>query len=174
MSIVTVNSLNSKISFSIRHMQFTKVTGSFGSFTANIEAASITELSYGNIEIEIDVASISTNNLARDQHLISADFFDADRYPKIYFKKSTLEATDDELQRLTGEMTIKNITRPVIFDVFHEEVATSNWGMEVHRFSCHTILNRKDFNLTYNALIEAGGAVIDENIQVIVELELNT
>ena len=97
MAIFTINMANSEIGFSIRHMRISKVKGTFGSYTAKIEAPTILDLNTGIIEIEIDVASISTMNLARDQHLISADLFDTDRFPKIYFKKTNLIAGEDGL-----------------------------------------------------------------------------
>lgn len=173
MGILTMNSMNSEIGFSIRHMRLSKVRGIFGSFSVKVETGSIEELVEGKIDVEIDVASISTQDFARDKHLISADFFDADRYPKIYFHKTKIEAGEEGLLLLIGDLTIKDVTHSVIFDVHRKPHTTTNWGTEVHPFSCHTVINRKEFKLTYNALIEAGGAFIDENIQIIVELELN-
>ena len=173
MAIFTINMANSEIGFSIRHMGRSKVKGTFGSFTAKIEAPTILGLSEGIIEIEIDVASISTMDSARDQHLISADFFDADRFPKIYFKKTNIAAGEDGLYKLTGDLTIKDVTKSVVFDTLYNGKKQANWGMETHNFTCSTVINRKEFGLTYNALIEASGTIIDENIQIIVSIELN-
>ena len=173
MAIFTINKANSEIGFSVRHMRLSKVKGTFGSFTAKIETPNILDFSEGIIEVEIDVASVSTMDLARDQHLISADFFDADRFPKIYFKKTNLTASEDGLYLLTGDLTIKNVTKSVVFDALCSEKKQTDWGIETYNFTCSTVINRKDFGLTYNALIEASGTVIDENIQIIVSLELN-
>jgi len=173
MAIFTINMANSEIGFSIRHMRITKVKGTFGSYTAKIEAPTISDLNTGIIEIEIDVASVSTMDLARDQHLISADFFDADRFPKIHFKKTDLTADEDGLYRLTGDLTIKGVTKSVVFDALYNGKKKADWGVETHNFTCSTVINRKEFGLTYNALIEASGTIIDENIQVIVLIELN-
>lgn len=173
MAIFTINMANSEIGFAIRHMRITKVKGTFGSYTAKIEAPTISDLNTGIIEIEIDVASVSTMDLARDQHLISADFFDADRFPKIHFKKTDLTAGVDGLYRLTGDLTIKGITKSVVFDALYNGKKQVDWGVETHNFTCSTVINRKEFGLTYNALIEASGTIIDENIQVIVLIELN-
>ena len=173
MAIFTVNMANSEIGFSIRHMRISKVKGTFGSYTAKIEAPTILDLNTGIIEIEIDVASISTMDLARDQHLISADLFDTDRFPKIYFKKTNVTASEDGLYKLTGDLTIKDVTKSVVFDTLYNGKKQANWGIETHHFTCATVINRKDFGLTYNALIEASGTIIDENIQIIVSIELN-
>ena len=173
MAIFTINMANSEIGFSIRHMRISKVKGTFGSYTAKIEAPTILDLNTGIIEIEIDVASISTMDLARDQHLISADLFDTDRFPKIYFKKTNLTAGEDGLYKLTGDLTIKDVTKSVVFDALYNGKKQANWGIETHNFTCATVINRKDFGLTYNALIEASGTIIDENIQIIVSIELN-
>ena len=173
MAIFTINMANSEIGFSIRHMRISKVKGTFGSYTAKIEAPTILDLNTGIIEIEIDVASISTMDLARDQHLISADLFDTDRFPKIYFKKTNLTAGEDGLYKLTGDLTIKDVTKSVVFDTLYNGKKQANWGIETHHFTCATVINRKDFGLTYNALIEASGTIIDENIQIIVSIELN-
>ena len=173
MAIFTINMANSEIGFSIRHMRITKVKGTFGSYTAKIEAPTISDLNTGIIEIEIDVASVCTMDLARNQHLISADFFDADRFPKIYFKKTDLTADEEGLYRLTGDLTIKGVTKSVVFDALYNGKKQADWGVETHNFTCSTVINRKEFGLTYNALIEASGTIIDENIQVIVLIELN-
>ena len=173
MAIFTINMANSEIGFSIRHMRISKVKGTFGSYTAKIEAPTILDLNTGIIEIEIDVASISTMDLARDQHLISADLFDTDRFPKIYFKKTNVTASEDGLYKLTGDLTIKDVTKSVVFDTLYNGKKQANWGIETHHFTCATVINRKDFGLTYNALIEASGTIIDENIQIIVSIELN-
>ncbi|MFF5996232.1 YceI family protein [Lysinibacillus sp. KU-BSD001] len=174
MAHFTVDMAHSEIGFSVRHMKISKVKGTFGSYTAKIEAPTIQELHASKIEIEIDVASISTRDLARDQHLISADFFDADRFPKIYFTKTDLIPSDEELYTLTGDLTIKNVTKSVTFDVLYKEKKQTEWNTETHVFTCSTVINRKDFGLTYNALIEANGTIIDENIQITVLVALNS
>lgn len=174
MGNLTINKANCKITFSIRYMRVSKVTGKFNSFNAKIEAPSVDELKNGTIEIEIDVPSISTQDLARDQHLISADFFNADRFPKIFFKKTSIEKGEDDLMLLNGELTVKDVTAPITFDMIKKDTIKTTWGTEAHHFICSTVINRKQFNLTYSGLIEASGsAIIDENINVTVEFELN-
>lgn len=173
MTIFTVDKAHSEICFTVRHMRISKVKGTFSSYTARIEAPTIAELHSGLIDIEIDVASISTMDTARDQHLLSANFFDADRFPKIYFSKTTLTPGEEGLFRLAGDLTIKEITRSVQFDVLYKGKEQTDWGPEIHRFTCSTVINRKDFGLIYSTLIEAGGTIIDENIQIIVSIDLH-
>ena len=173
MAIFTINMANLEMGFSIRHMRISKVKGTFSSYTAKIEAPTMLDLNTGIIEIEIDVASISTMNLARDQHLISTDFFDTGRFPKIYFKKTNLMAGEDGLYKLTGDLTIKNVTKSVVFDTLYNGKKRAYGGIETHSFTCATVINQEAFGLTYNALIEASGTIIDENIQIITSIELS-
>ncbi len=173
MNVLTINKLKSEINFSVRHMRISNVKGTFKSFTVNLQAESPADFLTSPIDIEIDVASISTQDLARDQHLISAEFFDADRFPKIYFRKNNFYHTEEDLAVLEGEMTIKNVTRPVTFDVWLKGATVTNCNTKIYHITCSTVINRKDFNLTYNSLIEASGSIIDENIHITVELELN-
>lgn len=174
MTVFTVDKARSEICFTVRHMRISKVKGTFGSYTARIEAPTIAELHRGLIDIEIDVASISTMDTARDQHLLSADFFDADRFPKIYFSKTNLTPGEEGLFQLAGDLTIKKITKNIYFDVLYKGQEQTDWGSQIHRFTCSTVINRKDFGLLYSTLIEAGGAIIDENIQIIVYIDIHT
>lgn len=173
MAIFTVDKARSEICFTVRHMRISKVKGTFASYNAKIEAPTIADLHRSVIDIEIDVASISTMDIARDQHLISADFFDADRFPKIYFSKTSLTQGEEGLLQLTGDLTIKNVTKNVIFDVLYIGNEPNDWGSETHRFTCSTVINRKDFGLIYSTLIEAGGTIIDEHIQITVYIDIH-
>ncbi|WP_332646402.1 YceI family protein [Lysinibacillus sp. 54212] len=174
MTRYAVDVARSEIGFSVRHMLVSKVKGKFESYSATIQASNISTLEDAKIIFEIDVASISTRDSARDQHLISADFFDADRFPKIYFELSDLIALENRSSKLIGNLTIKNITQAISFDVQHNGYELKAWGAETHYFTCSAFINRKDFGLTYNALIEAGGTIIDENILISVKLEIHS
>ena len=172
MTAYAIDLLHSSINFSIKHMMITKVNGAFDSFSAQIQADRIEVFNNSAIRFELDVASINTRDASRDQHLVSADFFDADRYPKITFVKQSVENTGDKF-KLLGDLTIKDITKPVVFDVTYLGYAKSPWNTDAYGFSCSTFINRKDFNLTYNAVLEKGGLLLDENVQINVELQLN-
>jgi polyisoprenoid-binding protein YceI len=172
MTAYAIDLLHSSINFSIKHMMITKVNGAFESFSAQIEAEQIETFKNSAIRFELDVASVNTRDVSRDQHLISADFFDADRYPKIIFVKQAVES-DGEKFKLLGDLTIKDITKPVVFDVTYLGHVKSPWNTDAYGFSCSTLINRKDFNLTYNAVLEKGGLLLDEIVQINVELQLN-
>lgn len=172
MTTYAVDLLHSSINFSIKHMMITKVNGTFESFSAQIKASQIEQFNDSSIRFELDVASINTRDHSRDQHLVSADFFDADRYPKITFVKKAIEPRDGVF-RLLGDLTIKEVTKPVTFDVKYLGHVISPWQTDAYGFSCTTLINRKEFNLTYNAILEKGGFLIDENVEINVELQLN-
>ncbi|MER2037761.1 MAG: YceI family protein [Solibacillus sp.] len=172
MTTYEVDILHSSINFSIKHMMITKVNGVFNSFSAQIEAEQIESFKNSAIRFDLDVASVNTHDNSRDQHLISADFFNADRYPKITFIKKAVEGSCNSF-KLFGDLTIKGITNPVVFDVVYTGHVTNPWNVDTYGFSCTTFINRKDFNLTYNAILEKGGFLIDENVQINVELQLN-
>lgn len=172
MTTYAVDLMHSSINFSIKHMMITRVNGAFDSFSAQIEADQIETLKNSAIRFELDVASVTTRDASRDQHLVSADFFNADRYPKIIFEKKSVEEVENTF-KLLGDLTIKDITKPVVFDVTYLGYAKSPWKTDAYGFSCSTKINRKEFNLTYNATLEKGGLLIDENVKINVELQLN-
>lgn len=171
MATYIVDVFHSSVNFTIKHMMITKVNGTFDSFSAQIEADDIEAFDISTIRFDLDVASINTRDVSRDHHLISADFFDADRYPKISFVLTSTEGTHNPL-KLHGDLTIKDVTKPVIFDVTYNGHVKSPWEAEAYGFSCTTVINRKDFGLVYNATLEAGGFLIDELVTISVELEL--
>lgn len=167
-----VDFAHSTISFSVRHMMITNVKGIFKSYKAEIEAESIDNLKNANIFIEIDVASISTNDILRDQHLISSDFFYADKYPKITFNVTKVEHIDENNFLLNGDLTIKEVTNSVTFNTTYRGHAKSPWGQDTYGFSATTQIYRKDFDLLYNATLESGGVLISDCVDVTIEFEI--
>lgn len=172
MTTYAIDFTHSSINFSIKHMMISKIHGGFDSFSGHVQLEQIESFKNAEIRFDLDVASINTRDDSRDHHLISADFFDADRYPKITFVKTATEG-DSTNFKLIGDLTIKDVTKEVVFDVIYSGHVKSPWGTDVYGFSCTTLLNRKKFNLTYNAALESGGVLIGENAQINVELELN-
>lgn len=168
----TVDTAHSEIGFSVKHMMVSKVKGSFASYDATVEADE-TDLQDALIDFKIDVASISTNNEDRDNHLRSADFFDAEKFPYITFKANEIAKKGDDAYELTGDLTIKDVTRPATFDVEYGGKATNPWGVEVVAFSGEGKVNRKDFGLTWNQTLETGGVLVGEDIKITLELEAN-
>lgn len=167
----TIDAAHSEIGFSVKHMMISKVKGSFTSFDATVEANE-EDLNDALIDFKIDVASINTNNTDRDNHLRSADFFDAETFPHITFKANDIVKKGDEYE-LTGDITIKDVTRPATFEVEYGGKGINPWGVEVVAFSAEGKVNRKDFGLTWNQALETGGVMVGEDIKISLELEAN-
>ena len=165
---------HSSICFAIKHMRLAKVKGYFESYQANIEVFDIHNFSQFDIHFEIDVASVSTNDVPRDTHLISADFFHADKYPKIVFTCTEIEKLTTNAFLLGGNLTIKEVTNFVRFNVLYNGNALNPTGTEVHGFTCISSIKRSDFGLTYNKILESGGLLIADEVEITVELELFT
>ena len=152
---------HSRIGFVTRHAMVTKVRGSFDEFegTARTEPG----LADAHIELTAQVASVDTRNADRDAHLRSADFFDAETYPTITFVSTEVTGSDDTLH-VTGDLTIKDVTRPVSVDFEFNGAATDPFGNERVGFEGSVKVNRKDFGLTWNAALETGGVLVSENV----------
>ena len=142
----TVDTAHSEIGFSVKHMMISKVKGSFASYEAHVEANE-EDLQGALIDFKIDVASINTNNTDRDNHLRSADFFDVEQFPHITFKANDIVKKDGEYE-LTGDLTMKGVTRPATFEVEYGGKGTNPWGVEVVAFNVEGKVNRKDFGLS--------------------------
>jgi len=166
----TIDAVHSEVGFSIRHMmvsntkgRFTKVTGGL-----SLDDADVTK---STVSVDVDIASIDTGDVKRDEHLKSEDFFDAKKFPSMKFKSTKVEKAGDKL-KVTGDLTIKNVTKPVVLDV--ELMATEvkdPWGNTRKGSSAKTKINRKDFGLTWNKALEAGGIAVGEEVTITLDLE---
>jgi len=161
---------HSFIDFSIRHLKMTKVRGSFEQFDAVIEADP-EDLTTAKIEFTIDTASINTRFPDRDRHLKSADFFDVENHPAITFKAEKITKTDDNEYDLTGPLTIKGVTREVTFSVEYEGMDKDPFGNVKIGFSGESKINRSDFGLTWNAPLESGGFLLDDEVKISLEIQ---
>lgn len=168
----TVDQSHSTVGFEVKHMMVSKVRGLFDSYTADVEAADLTDLTTATIVFKFDVASINTNSEDRDNHLKSADFFDAENNPTIDFTSTNIVKDGDDY-KVTGDLTIKGVTKPVTFDVEYGGKGTNPWGVEVYGFEAETKINREEFDLTWNAALETGGVLVGKDIKIKVELEIN-
>ncbi len=172
MTKYTVDNSHSHIGFQVKHMMVSKVKGSFESYTAEVEAADLADLTTAKISFAIDVASINTKSEDRDNHLKSPDFFDTENYGEIKFQSTSITGSGSDYE-VTGDLTIKDVTKPVTFDVTYNGKGTNPWGVEVYGFEGETKLNREDFGLTWNAALETGGVLVGKDIKIDVEFELN-
>lgn len=158
----TIDPTHTEIGFVARHAMVTKVRGSFDSFTGS--ATSGENLADASVTVDIDAASIDTRNADRDGHVKSADFFDVENFPKITFASTSVEAKGDDVLSVTGDLTIKDVTRSVTVDFDFEGAVTDPWGNTRIGFEGETTILRSDFGLTWNTALEAGGVLVSDKI----------
>jgi polyisoprenoid-binding protein YceI len=165
-----VDSSHSSIEFSIKHMMIAKVKGRFNSFEAQIEADPL-DLTTADINFSIDVASIDTRNSDRDAHLRSADFFDVEKNPKITFQATKIVPKSEGEYEVTGDLTIRGVTRSETFTVTFEGSGKDPWGNEKAGFSGYGTIKRSDYGLTWNAVLETGGVLVGDEVKISLEIE---
>ena len=165
MPIWNIDPTHSEIQFKVKHLVISTVTGSFKSFRGSIETTGET-FENANINFEADVDSIDTNNTDRDTHLKSDDFFNAEKFPKLSFKSSSFKKVDDDAYELSGELTIRDVTKTVTLNAKYGGTVTDPYGQTKAGFEITGKLNRKEFNLTWNAVTEAGNVVVADNIKL--------
>jgi polyisoprenoid-binding protein YceI len=162
---------HTEIEFSARHLMISNVKGRFSSLTGSV-GYDPTEPGKVELNVEIPVATIDTRNEQRDAHLRSADFFDAENFPAMTFKGTQVEGDVSKEFQLTGQLTIRGTTRPVTLHVTAEGAGDDPWGNERLGFSATGKINRKDFGLTWNQLLETGGVAVGDEIKIIINTEL--
>jgi polyisoprenoid-binding protein YceI len=160
----TIDTAPSEISFTARHAMVTKVRGSFTDFTGT--ATTGENLSDATISIEIEAGSIDTRNADRDGHVKSADFFDIENFPKITFTSTSVAAKGDDELEITGDLTIKDVTKSVTVDFEFDGEVVDPWGNTRVGFEGSTEINRSDFGLTWNAPLKTDGVLVSEKIKL--------
>ena len=166
-----IDAVHSEISFKVKHLMISTVTGHFNKFNLEVETADDDFSSSKKIQFSADVDSIDTNNEQRNAHLRSADFFNVESHPQIKFSGTNYEANRDEA-KLHGNLTIAGITKPITLNVDFGGLAKDPWGGERAGFTVTGKISRKDFGLTYNAATEAGGVVVGDEIKIFAEVQL--
>lgn len=162
---------HSEIGFKVKHMMITNVSGSFDKF--NVEAITNgNDFSTAEINFSADVSTINTANTDRDNHLKSADFFDAANHPQLVFRSTRLEKKTDEEYELLGDLTIKGITKPVKLNVEFGGIGKDPWGNEKAGFSLTGKIKRSDWSLNWNAALETGGVLVSEEVRLEAEVQL--
>ena len=163
-----LDSAHSGVTFTVKHMMFAKVHGSFQKLTGELQfdAAAPHKAS---VEATIEVGSVATQEAQRDAHLKGPDFFDVEKYPSITFKSKQIQGKGDKLQ-VVGDLTLHGVTREVTLET---EVASSElkdpYGQIRIAASATTRINRRDFGLTWNAALEAGGVLVGEDVQITID-----
>ena len=155
---------HSEITFKVRHMMISNVKGEFKNFSIDLESAD-DEFKNVKANATIDTASISTNNTDRDNHLKSAEFFNAEAHPQITFE------TDSLNEDVTGNLTINGVTKPVKLEVDFGGINVHPWGQTKAGFSFEGKIKRSDFGLNWNAALEAGGVMVSDEVQIAGELQ---
>ena len=162
---------HSEIGFKVKHMMITNVSGSFGKFDVKVDTEE-SDFTSADITLTAELNSISTGNSDRDNHLKSGDFFDVAQYPELKFVSSKMEQKDDAHFVLHGNLTIKEVTKPVKLDVELGGIGKDPWGNEKAGFTISGKINRTDYSLTWNAALETGGVLVSEEVKLHAEVQL--
>lgn len=154
---------HSRIGFVARHAMVTKVRGSFNQFegTGYFDAENPAN---SHFELTIEAASIDTRNADRDAHLRSNDFFDMENYPQITFRSTAIERVDDSTYRVTGDLTMKGVTKSITFDLEYTGAAVDPFGNHRIGLEGSTVVNRKDWGINWNAALDTGGVLVSEKV----------
>ncbi|MEG8946482.1 YceI family protein [Rosettibacter firmus] len=167
----TFDKAHSKVQFKVAHMVISEVTGQFKSYDGTVETTK-DDFTDAKVNFTIDVNSIDTDNEQRDKHLKSDDFFNAEKFPKITFVSKSFKKVGDKKYKLTGDLTIRNFTKQVELDVTYNGTVKDPWGNTRAGFKVTGRINRFDYGLKWNALLELGGAVAGENVDIIIDAEI--
>jgi polyisoprenoid-binding protein YceI len=171
MATYKVDAAHSEVTFKVKHLMITNVTGNFAKFDATL-IADKEDFTDAKVTFEADIDSISTNNEQRDAHLKSDDFFNAEQYPKMKFESTSITKKNDEEYVLEGNLTIRDITKPVTLNVTYGGTTTDPWGQTKAGFEITGKINRKEFGLKWTAVTEAGGIVVSDDVRLNVQVQM--
>jgi len=157
---------HSEVAFKVKHLVITTVTGYFRSFDGTVVTEDEADFTTAKVNFSIDTSSIDTNQSQRDEHLKSADFFDADRYPGITFTSSSVKAKGGDEFILEGDLTIGEVTKPVTLNVEFGGTVTDPYGNFKAGFEVSGKISRKEFGLTWSAVTEAGAVVVSDDVKI--------
>ena len=171
MATFKIDPAHSEITFKIKHLMISNVSGAFKVFDGNIESEK-EDFSDAKVSFEADISSIDTQNDQRDTHLKSDDFFNAEKFPKLTFVSTAIEKRSGSEFVLTGDLTIRDITKAVKLDVEYNGTVKDPWGNMKSGFELNGKINRKDFGLQWGALTEAGGIVVGDDVKLHMNIEM--
>lgn len=163
---------HSGVQFKIKHLVISNVTGAFNNFTGGATFSDPQKIDNAEVHFSLDVHSIDTNQEARDTHLKSADFFDAAHFPQITFQTAYLRKMKGDTYSLAGLLSMKGITRPIELEAEFGGMATDPYGKRKIGFEVRGSISRWEFGLTYNAVLEAGGLLLGEDVQLEANIQL--
>lgn len=165
----TLEGQHTKIGFVAKHLMVTKVRGHFDEFDGTVTIAD--DLSDSAIEVRIDASSITTGAADRDEHLRSGDFLDLANYPQLKFASTEISQNGTDFE-ITGDLTIRDVTKPITLEASYDGTVTDPWGNDRVAFSARADMNREDWGLTWNAALEGGGWLVSKDVVLEIEGQL--
>ena len=171
MSTWIIDTAHTEIGFKVKHLVISTVSGKFTKFEGKLEGDPA-DFSNAQITFTADIDSITTGNEQRDGHLKSADFFDAANHPKLSFKSTAIVGKGDNEYKVTGDLTIRNTTKPISLNVEFGGVQNDLYGQTVAGFEITGKINRQEYGLSWSAVTEAGGIVVADDVKLIINAEL--
>ena len=165
-----IDTTHSGVNFSVRHMVIAKVRGRFTRFSGTL-TGDASDLTKATLVAEVDADSIDTNMADRDAHLRSPDFFDAASFPKLSFSSTRIERSGDGQYKAHGDLSIRGVTKPVVFDLTIHGQAKDPWGNERVAFTLESAVDRSEFGLRWNQALETGGVLVGERVAIEIEAE---
>ncbi len=166
-----IDAAHSQVGFAVKHMMFSTVRGNFRSFEGTI-VVDHDNPANSRVDVTIDTSTVTTGDVKRDEHLRSADFFDAETFPTITFKSTSIDFKDADDFTIHGDLTMHGVTAPVKIKAEQTGEGTNPWGVDVAGFEGSTKVNRKDFGLNWNAALEKGGVLVSDDIKISLELQV--
>jgi polyisoprenoid-binding protein YceI len=164
------DNVHSNVKFTVTHLVVSEVDGAFKSYNGTI-VSSKPDFTDAQITFTVDVNSVDTDNDNRDKHLKSDDFFNAEKFPQMTFKSTSFKKVSGNKYELEGDLTIRDVTKRVKFDVTYGGTIKDPWGNTKAGFKAKGTVNRFDYNLKWNTLTEAGGAVVGKEVEITLNLE---
>ena len=166
-----VDAAHTHVAFAVRHLMITTVRGRFGDVQGTV-VTDDADATRSEVDVTIAAGSIDTREAQRDAHLRSADFFDVEKFPALTFKSTRVTDVHGDRFKLVGDLTMRGVTKEVTLDVSAEGRGKDPWGGERAGYSATTKVNRSDFGLTWNQVLETGGIAVGDEIKISLDLEL--
>ena len=167
-----IDNSHSNVKFSVSHLIISEVDGAFKNYTGTLQSAK-PDFTDAKIDFAVDINSIYTDNETRDNHLKSDDFFNAEKFPQMIFKGTSFKKLSDNKYELEGDLTIRDITKKVKFNVNYGGTVVDPWGNVKTGFKVKGTINRFDYNLKWNSLTEVGGAVVGKEVEIKLNLQFS-
>jgi len=167
----TIDNAHTRATFTAKHMMIATVHGQFKQIAGTVDFNE-KEPAKSSIDVQIEAASLDTQEEKRDAHLKSADFLEVDKFPYITFKSTKVQVTGENTGRITGDLTIHGVSHPAVLDVEYNGQQKSPWGTTNAGFSATTKINRKDWGLTWNVALETGGWLVSDEVKISIEAEI--